>query len=63
MLAEPNDESAANVAAAKMWREDRAQFERIADKLVDLTLHSFYPQSELCAGATYARSSTASAEG
>ncbi|MCP9260337.1 Ubiquitin-conjugating enzyme E2 G2 [Dirofilaria immitis] len=33
MLAEPNDESAANVNAAKMWREDRQQFERIADNL------------------------------
>jgi ubiquitin-conjugating enzyme E2 G2 len=38
MLAEPNDESAANVSAAKMWREDRAQFERIADRLVRKTL-------------------------
>lgn len=27
MLAEPNDESPANVEAAKMWRDDRAQFE------------------------------------
>uniref|UniRef100_A0A915PMA5 Ubiquitin-conjugating enzyme E2 G2 n=1 Tax=Setaria digitata TaxID=48799 RepID=A0A915PMA5_9BILA len=38
MLAEPNDESAANVNAAKMWREDREQFERIADNLVRKTL-------------------------
>ena len=38
MLAEPNDESPANVNAAKMWREDRAQFERIADNLVRKTL-------------------------
>ncbi|OCT61299.1 hypothetical protein XELAEV_18047324mg [Xenopus laevis] len=26
MLAEPNDESGANVDASKMWREDREQF-------------------------------------
>jgi ubiquitin-conjugating enzyme E2 G2 len=29
MLAEPNDESPANVEAAKMWRESRAEFEAI----------------------------------
>lgn len=38
LSAEPNDESAANVSAAKMWREDREQFERIADALVRKTL-------------------------
>lgn len=38
MLAEPNDESPANVNAAKMWREDRQQFEQIADDLVRKTL-------------------------
>lgn len=38
MLAEPNDESGANVDAAKMWREDRKEFERIAQKLVRKTL-------------------------
>ncbi|UMM15157.1 hypothetical protein L5515_002700 [Caenorhabditis briggsae] len=38
MLAEPNDESPANVNAAKMWREDRAQFEKTADALVRKTL-------------------------
>ncbi|XP_054012798.1 ubiquitin-conjugating enzyme E2 G2 isoform X2 [Hylaeus anthracinus] len=38
MLAEPNDESGANVDAAKMWREDRAEFEKIAEKLVRKTL-------------------------
>lgn len=27
MLAEPNDESPANVEAAKMWRERRAEYE------------------------------------
>ncbi|KHJ96081.1 glucose-6-phosphate isomerase [Oesophagostomum dentatum] len=44
MLAEPNDESPANVNAAKMWREDRQQFEKIADNLVRKTL--CLPQSE-----------------
>ncbi|KAF2703056.1 ubiquitin-conjugating enzyme [Pleomassaria siparia CBS 279.74] len=29
MLAEPNDESPANVEAAKMWREKRADYEKI----------------------------------
>lgn len=29
MLAEPNDESPANVEAAKMWREHRAEFEKV----------------------------------
>lgn len=38
MLAEPNDESGANVDAAKMWREDRVEFERIAQRLVKKTL-------------------------
>ena len=28
MLAEPNDESPANIEAAKMWRDRRAEFER-----------------------------------
>ena len=28
MLAEPNDESPANVDAARMWRESRAEYER-----------------------------------
>jgi ubiquitin-conjugating enzyme E2 G2 len=28
MLAEPNDESPANVEAAKMWREHRDEYER-----------------------------------
>ena len=27
MLAEPNDESPANVEAAKMWREKRSEYE------------------------------------
>lgn len=30
MLAEPNDESGANIDAAKMWRDNRAEFDRIA---------------------------------
>ena len=29
MLAEPNDESPANVEAAKMWRERRGEYERV----------------------------------
>lgn len=29
MLAEPNDESPANVEAAKMWREKRQEFEKV----------------------------------
>lgn len=28
MLAEPNDESPANVEAAKMWRDRRAEYEQ-----------------------------------
>uniref|UniRef100_A0AC35U466 UBIQUITIN_CONJUGAT_2 domain-containing protein n=1 Tax=Rhabditophanes sp. KR3021 TaxID=114890 RepID=A0AC35U466_9BILA len=38
MIAEPNDESAANVNAAKLWRENREEFVRIADNLVRKTL-------------------------
>uniref|UniRef100_A0A8C4R9F5 Ubiquitin-conjugating enzyme E2 G2 n=1 Tax=Eptatretus burgeri TaxID=7764 RepID=A0A8C4R9F5_EPTBU len=38
MLAEPNDESGANVDASKMWREDRAQFDKIAHQLVRKSL-------------------------
>lgn len=38
MLAEPNDESGANVDAAKMWREDRQEFNRIAERIVRKTL-------------------------
>lgn len=38
MLAEPNDESGANVDAAKMWREEREEFNKIAQKLVRKTL-------------------------
>ncbi|KOB77234.1 Courtless, partial [Operophtera brumata] len=34
----PNDESGANVDAAKMWREDRVQFNEIAERLVRQTL-------------------------
>lgn len=33
-LAEPNDESAANVDAAKTWREDREKFNDIAHSTV-----------------------------
>merc|ERR1719309_975508 len=38
MLAEPNDESAANVDASKMWREDRSKFESIANLTVKKSL-------------------------
>jgi len=38
MLAEPNDESGANVDAAKMWRENRTEFERITNRIVRRTL-------------------------
>lgn len=37
-FSEPNDESGANVDAAKMWREDRDQFNKIAERLVRKTL-------------------------
>lgn len=37
-LVEPNDESGANVDAAKMWRENRAEFNRIAERIVRRTL-------------------------
>jgi len=35
---EPNDESGANVDAAKMWREDREGFNKVAETLVRKTL-------------------------
>ncbi|KAI9839054.1 MAG: Ubiquitin-conjugating enzyme E2 7 [Sclerophora amabilis] len=38
MLAEPNDESPANVEAAKMWRERRGEYERIVRDGVRRTL-------------------------
>ncbi|CAK9292115.1 unnamed protein product [Gordionus sp. m RMFG-2023] len=38
MLAEPNDESAANVDAAKMWRENRNEFKEKAKRIVKSTL-------------------------
>uniref|UniRef100_A0A669PMJ0 Ubiquitin-conjugating enzyme E2 G2 n=1 Tax=Phasianus colchicus TaxID=9054 RepID=A0A669PMJ0_PHACC len=38
MLAEPNDESGANVDASKMWREDREQFNKIAKQIVQKSL-------------------------
>lgn len=38
MLAEPNDESPANVDASKMWRENREEFNRIAQRIVRKTL-------------------------
>ncbi|CAH8655996.1 unnamed protein product [Dicrocoelium dendriticum] len=38
MLAEPNDESAANVDAAKTWREDKRRFNKLALRSVRLSL-------------------------
>lgn len=38
MFSEPNDESAANVDAAKMWRDERSRFEEIAEKHVRKSL-------------------------
>ncbi|XP_051986912.1 ubiquitin-conjugating enzyme E2 G2 isoform X2 [Xyrauchen texanus] len=38
MLAEPNDESGANVDASKMWRDDRVQFNRLAKQIVRKSL-------------------------
>jgi len=38
LLAEPNIESPANVDAAKMYRDDRERFDKIADKSVRLSL-------------------------
>jgi len=35
---EPNDESGANVDAAKMWRENREEFNKKAEELVRKTL-------------------------
>jgi len=39
LLAEPNDESPANVDAAKMWRENREEFNNKAVRLVRCTLN------------------------
>ena len=38
MLAEPNDESPANVDAARMWREKRSEYEEIVRKNVRKSL-------------------------
>jgi len=38
MLAEPNDESPANVDASKVWRENRAEFCQIAERCVRKSL-------------------------
>jgi ubiquitin-conjugating enzyme E2 G2 len=38
MLAEPNDESPANVDAGKMYREEREKFNQIAKKCVRKSL-------------------------
>jgi len=39
ILSEPNDESGANVDAAKMWRTNREEFYRIAEKAVKKSLN------------------------
>ncbi|XP_046859316.1 ubiquitin-conjugating enzyme E2 G2-like [Xenia sp. Carnegie-2017] len=39
MLAEPNDESGANVDASKVWRENREEFNNIARNLVKKSLN------------------------
>jgi ubiquitin-conjugating enzyme E2 G2 len=41
MLSEPNDQSPANIDAAKMWRENRALFKR---KVADNVLQSLSEQ-------------------
>eukprot|EP01104_Vermistella_antarctica_P007039 TRINITY_DN17773_c0_g1_i1.p1 TRINITY_DN17773_c0_g1~~TRINITY_DN17773_c0_g1_i1.p1 ORF type:complete len:167 (-),score=30.16 TRINITY_DN17773_c0_g1_i1:299-799(-) len=38
MLADCNDESPANVDAAKMWRDDRAQYDRLVQRTVEKSL-------------------------
>eukprot|EP00008_Paramoeba_atlantica_P012356 CAMPEP_0201479448 /NCGR_PEP_ID=MMETSP0151_2-20130828/4147_1 /ASSEMBLY_ACC=CAM_ASM_000257 /TAXON_ID=200890 /ORGANISM="Paramoeba atlantica, Strain 621/1 / CCAP 1560/9" /LENGTH=164 /DNA_ID=CAMNT_0047860945 /DNA_START=79 /DNA_END=573 /DNA_ORIENTATION=+ len=38
MLAEPNDESPANIDAAKMWRNDREEFNRLVKETVKESL-------------------------
>jgi len=38
MLAEPNDESGANIEASKMWRTNRSQFSEIVKRNVKKTL-------------------------
>ena len=40
MLAEPNDESPANLDAAKMWRTDREEYKRRVRKTVEQSLAS-----------------------
>jgi len=40
MLAEPNDESGANIEAAKMWRTDRELYNRRVEEIVRKTLFS-----------------------
>jgi len=38
MLAEPNDESGANIEASKMWRSDRNAFSQVVKRCVQKTL-------------------------
>jgi ubiquitin-conjugating enzyme E2 G2 len=38
MLAEPNDESGANIEACKVWRNDRARFDAMVKDCVKKSL-------------------------
>jgi ubiquitin-conjugating enzyme E2 G2 len=38
MLAEPNDESGANIDACKLWRVDRHQFNKLVERTVEQSL-------------------------
>lgn len=38
MLAEPNDESGANIDACKVWRDNRSEYDRIVRRNVRDTL-------------------------
>jgi ubiquitin-conjugating enzyme E2 G2 len=38
LLAEPNDESPANVEAAKMWRERRDEYEKVVKAYIRQSL-------------------------
>lgn len=38
MIADPNDESGANVDASKMWRDDRKRYSQVAQDIVRKSL-------------------------
>ena len=40
MLAEPNDESGANIDACKVWRDDKARFHALVQECVRKTLEA-----------------------